>query len=113
MGAEYPCMTIVDIARIPEEAFERFHAEFPVMVRTVRGLIEMYTVLHAEGAIPSADDAAILEAMKGGLWVDDDLGNVTANVAGKSEDGVETPLFSINANHKTGAYSVDLPGEPA
>ncbi len=114
MANEYQIRTIVDMARIPEEAVARFCAELPIMLNTARGLIAMMEELHAASMSPPVTDEAIMQAIAGARWVDDDKGNVDISVNAADEDGNRTgELFSIHHNYKTGACNVTVPGEVA
>jgi hypothetical protein len=70
MGTEYPCLTLLDMARIPEEALGRFLAELPALIATTRFSA---TLLSDDAGNLLMTDAEFLESIKDARWVDDDL----------------------------------------
>jgi len=107
-ASEFDIRSIVGIARIPEDAFPRFLAEFPLVVSSVRAHILMMESLHEAGLVAEPTDAIILEAIAGLRWIDDDKGNVAIRVDAQDAAGSVLNLLKIQGNHKTGEVSVEM-----
>jgi len=109
----YDVRTIVGIARLPEDAFDRFLREFPIMVETIRGHIVLLEGLNQLAGAEPLTDAQMLEAIHGLRWIDDDKGNVSINISAQDASGGKVRIAEVQANHKTGAFSAKVDFPPA
>ena len=80
MGDRYPVGTLIDMARIPQEARARFLKELPSMLDNMQPMLTLRDTLG--------------EAFKvNPVWIDDDKGMATVNVSVRNADG-ESRLVS-------------------
>lgn len=84
-GPSYPARTIIEMARIPADAWPRFLAEMPAILAVVAPVVALYDEMRAAGReIPdSAYDALVAKFD----WIDDDKGTVDINVVAKTDGG--------------------------
>lgn len=86
-GASYPVRTVIDMARIPPEAWPRFIAEMPAMLATIAPLVAIYDAMREAGTeIPDEAYMAMLAKLD---WVDDDKGTADVTITGHNAEGDE------------------------
>lgn len=109
----YPCATMVDICRIPEDRLSDFLAELPHVIPHIRTTIELQEACYQAAGHEYTDDD-LQRVIAGGKWIDDDKGNIDVHIHAHPGDETTTPAtVHIHENHKTGAFGISTPGGAA
>lgn len=89
----YPVRTVIDMARVPADAWPRLMAELPVLLASLAPLVAIYDAARDAGSkIP---DSAYMDMLKTFNWVDDDLSSASITVTARDASGAEV-LHSVN-----------------
>jgi hypothetical protein len=108
----YKVGTMLDIARIPEEALPRFIKELPEMLGMLREVDTFHkATASAAGPQKAADMIAESEQhlLSGLEWIDDGREDFQVRVTARTEDGSET--LRMDADSRTRDVSVVKDGE--
>tara|TARA_Y100000310_G_C20692831_1_gene823467 strand:+ start:3311 stop:3592 length:282 start_codon:yes stop_codon:yes gene_type:complete len=78
--AKYPISTLVEMSAIPEDAVPRFIAELPHILKVMREMTAVQSV------ISSVSEGLIALEMQTPVWVDDDKGLSTVTISHGGEE---------------------------
>lgn len=86
-GAKYPCFSLADMARLPEDVLPRMLAELPDMIAGIRPMVAIVDAMKDEGSVKRTTDFATFGKAE---WIDDDKGELHQSITAK--DGRKTTL---------------------
>jgi len=98
----YPCSTLIEIMRIPEDRLSVFLAELPHALKHIRPVIELQEATYKAAGVEYTDDD-LLKVIRRGSWVDDDLDTVDVRV-----DFPEIGSVEFHEDLKTGESSASV-----
>lgn len=99
-GERYPVRSVIDMARIPPQAWGRLASELPAMLACVAPLVALYDGLRETGQdVPDEAYDALIRKMD---WIDDDKGTATVSMKLGTDDG-EIDLGSAHFSIRDGA----------